>query len=428
MVLIGCQFVAHKLIVLLLEAVSKFIFEKAQRDQGAGQMKEGPIHGQVPVVAHHQPAIIAQSGKGAFDLPTLAVSAQVASVVEGGCVPTLAVRTQQQHAPLQEPPAQRVAFVGPVGDDPQRAFLRTAPAAAGHRDRIERRFGQSHLGGRGAGQVASQRNTLAVDHHHPLRALAALGFADAVAPFLAGAKLPSRKLSCQSSRPRWSNSDRKARHNRSHTPCSSQARRRFQHTLGLTPKSRGRSCHRAPVLKIHRIPSSTTRWGFGGRPRRLPLRGILVLGRRGSIFFHWASVSNGLRMTIVWQYGQGGTSPKCYYSASCGTGFRNRFYNNGHALVIGSLVEVDDYGDSPGFKCYEDFVDIVDDFEAFIRFKPSPIDSIAVSLAKITWGWSARADEINDAWGLTRSNVSGPVFIEFLDGHEFPFWLEAYDP
>jgi hypothetical protein len=40
-------------------------------------------------------------------------------------------------------------------------------------------------------KVVSQRKTPAVDHHHPLRALAPLGLADRGAPFLAGAKLPS---------------------------------------------------------------------------------------------------------------------------------------------------------------------------------------------------------------------------------------------
>jgi hypothetical protein len=39
-------------------------------------------------------------------------------------------------------------------------------------------------------KVVSQRKTAAVDHHHPLRPLAPLGFSDSAAPFFAGAKLP----------------------------------------------------------------------------------------------------------------------------------------------------------------------------------------------------------------------------------------------
>ena len=41
--------------------------------------------------------------------------------------------------------------------------------------------------------LLSQRNTLAVDHHHPLRALAALGFAAGVAPLFSVSKNAVRK-------------------------------------------------------------------------------------------------------------------------------------------------------------------------------------------------------------------------------------------
>jgi len=39
------------------------------------------------------------------------------------------------------------------------------------------------FGWRGRGKLACHRNTLAVDHHHSLRSLAALGLAEAAAPF-----------------------------------------------------------------------------------------------------------------------------------------------------------------------------------------------------------------------------------------------------
>jgi hypothetical protein len=58
--------------------------------------------------------------------------------------------------------------------------------------------------------VVSQRNTFAVDHHHPLCALAPLGPADAFAPFFAGAKLPSTNASDQYSCPFSSSSARNA--------------------------------------------------------------------------------------------------------------------------------------------------------------------------------------------------------------------------
>src|ERR1700676_5191093 len=45
--------------------------------------------------------------------------------------------------------------------------------------------------------VVSLRNSLAIDHHHPLRPLASLGFSDSNAfLFFAEAKLPSRNILC----------------------------------------------------------------------------------------------------------------------------------------------------------------------------------------------------------------------------------------
>jgi hypothetical protein len=141
-------------------------------------------------------------------------------------------------------------------------------------------------------QVVRQRNSLAVDHHHPLRALAPLGFADGRPPFFAGAKLPSAKDSDQSSWPCASSSPRKARQRASHTPCSSQAsKRRRQVLYEGQPRSRGRSSQRAPVRRTQRMPSRQPRGSAGGRP---PFRERFVRGSKGAILAHCASVNKGL--------------------------------------------------------------------------------------------------------------------------------------
>src|SRR5205823_14420569 len=129
--------------------------------------------------------------------------------------------------------------------------------------------------------------TLAVDHHQPLRALAALGFSDASAPFLAGAKLPSRKDSLHCSCFRSLSSARNARQIWSQTPCSSQSRSLRQHVAG-EGNSSGKSCQRAPLRRIHKMPSSTLRSEARGRP---PRRRERARGSKGRIFSHWASVN-----------------------------------------------------------------------------------------------------------------------------------------
>ena len=106
-------------------------------------------------------------------------------------------------------------------------------------------------------QVVSQRNTLAVDHHHPLRSLAAFGLSDVLAPFFAGAKLPSANASLQSNCPRWSSSERKARHASSQMSCSSQFLSRLQQVDGLG-NCFGKSAQGAPVRSIQRMPTTAS--------------------------------------------------------------------------------------------------------------------------------------------------------------------------
>ena len=134
--------------------------------------------------------------------------------------------------------------------------------------------------------MASKRNTLTIDHHHPLRSFAPFGFADSEAPFLAGAKLPSTKAFSQSRRPCSSSCLRNVRQISSHIPCSSNDFRRRQQVDGWGYRS-GRSFHLAPVRSIHKIPSNTSRSSALGRP---PWRLTSAFGRSGSIFSHCSSV------------------------------------------------------------------------------------------------------------------------------------------
>jgi hypothetical protein len=268
-------------------------------------MEKGAIHFDVMVIANEQSPEVAKPGEGAFDFSAVTVTSEGAAVVEGSLASAFAMRTNQQDALGQQAAAQRIAVVGPVGDDPQGTLLRSAPAAARNGDLFERALRQRHFPRTGRDQLASQRNTLAVDHHHPLRAFAALGFADAIAPFLAGTKLPSRNDSLQSNLPRWSSSPRNCRQILSHTSCSSHWRRRRQQVLGLG-YSLGRSRQRAPVLSTQRMPSSTRRLSAQGRPR------LRSLGSSGWILVHCSSDKNAFCIPSFSQIYASSTSTKCY--------------------------------------------------------------------------------------------------------------------
>src|SRR6202049_1134824 len=189
-----------------------------------------------------------------------------------------------------QPLSQRIAVVGFVGAPAPRLLpgpsRRMAPA---YGDRRQRRLREPDFRRGCRTKVVSQRNTRAVDHHHPLRPLAPLGFPDSAAPFFAEAKLPSKNDSLQSSCSRSFNSLKNVRQIFSQTPCSSQSRSRRPQVEGCG-FFWGSSCQRAPLRRIQRIPSSTRRFSIHGRP---PLRCWGGLGSKGAIFCHCTSVSNG---------------------------------------------------------------------------------------------------------------------------------------
>ena len=125
-------------------------------------MEKGFITSDVIIVAHHQAAEVAQPSKGAFDLPSFAVAAQLSAIVEQGLAASLAVRSDQHHALLKQSPAQRVAVVASIGDNAQGPLARS-PAFQRHANSRQSALGQSYFSRRGPDQLTSQRNTLAVE-------------------------------------------------------------------------------------------------------------------------------------------------------------------------------------------------------------------------------------------------------------------------
>jgi len=204
----------------------------------------------------------------------------------------LSMRGEQVDTSFSQTLAQGVAVVGLVanyslwsGPRSPRPFFRDF-------DFPECLFGEPDLCWRSRVGTASQRKTLAIDHHHKLCALSPLGRPDCWAPFFAGKKLPSMNDSSQSSTPLASRSERKALHMSLRTSASYHSFSRRQHVDGCGYLS-GRSFQRAPVLSIQSIPSNTNRSSARGRP---PFGRGGGLGIRGSIFFHCSSVRYTTRL------------------------------------------------------------------------------------------------------------------------------------
>src|ERR1700730_1197633 len=95
----------------------------------------------------------------------------------------------------------RIAIVAPISNQSVRILARPTAVAARDADRVQGGVNERDFGWTGRGDMNSERNTLAVDHPHPLRTLAAGSSADVRAPFFADANDPSMNVFSQRSRP-----------------------------------------------------------------------------------------------------------------------------------------------------------------------------------------------------------------------------------
>ena len=117
---------------------------------------------------YNQTAKITKPCKSSFHFPSLAITFQLSSILGFGLFPVATMRNNQIDFEFFEPFSERVTVVGLIGDHPQWSFSRTPSAGTRNFYCFERSFGERDFGGRCRGKEASQRNTLAVDHHHPL--------------------------------------------------------------------------------------------------------------------------------------------------------------------------------------------------------------------------------------------------------------------
>jgi len=243
------------------------------------------------LVTNQQSAKLPEPCIGSLHNPSALVAAKLAAIFMAPQFVVLSVRRNQFDSSFLEPFAQRVGVVAAVGYDALRLLPRTAPGAR-NADFCDRGFRKVNFTRGGTFQPNSHRNTFTVGQYHPLRPLAALGFADCGAPFLAGAKLPSRKVSSQLRRPRSSSVPSSVRHAFSQTPSSCHRCNRRQQVEG-EGNSSGRNRQAAPVCRIQSMPSKQARFGAGGRPRLS--RRCFGLGSKGSISFHCSSVNSFCR-------------------------------------------------------------------------------------------------------------------------------------
>jgi hypothetical protein len=289
-------------------------------------MKEAPVHGNKAIIANNEPSVVADPCKKSFDYPTLFVSAEFSSVLGFGLFSAFSVGADEFYPLPFQLSAERVAVISLIRYQAFGTAFGSAGAIPRDLDFRECLVNKGYFRRGCRGNGVSHRNTLAVDHHHPLCAFPPLGFADACAPFFAGAKLPSMKASSQSKSLDWSSSERNLRHTFSQTSSSSHNFKRRQHVEGLGNRS-GKSRHLAPVFNTQRMPSKTSRFSVEGRPT---LPGF-CLGNNGSIFFHCSSLRNRVCFAI-------GSPPTAYYPKSSK---KSSFITSGnHNILCQSMTKL----------------------------------------------------------------------------------------
>ncbi len=251
-------------------------------------MEEALKHSEDAVVTHLNAAEVLQPGVGALDFPALAITTKLAFVLKAAISDVFSVRDNQFRPALFEARSESVGVIASVCDDSTQMGAGASASSAWNLHLLERAFCEPTFGNLRRRKLHSNRNALAVDHHHALRPFPATCFADCRAPFFAVMNVASRKASSQSSNRRWSSMDSSFCHAASQIPASSHIRSRRQQ-VEPSGYCSGRSRHLAPVRKTHKMPSRQDRFDAHGRPR--PSLRRFGSGNSGSKTFHCASLN-----------------------------------------------------------------------------------------------------------------------------------------
>lgn len=251
-------------------------------------MKEALINSKLSIPTDNKSTEVLQPCKSPLNRPSTLVSPQFTPILIFLFLIITPIRAYQFDTTLGQSFTKRVAVITLISNDSFRIFSGATWPLSWHGNSLDGWLQQLHLTRRGRIEMSTERDSLAIDHHHPLRTLSAFGLSNTRAPFFAEAKLPSAKVSSHSSWLCSSSSDKNLRQISSQTPCCSHCCNLRQQVVDDGYQS-GKSFHRAPLRSIQIIPSNTSLLPMGLRP---PFGDCLCFGNSGSSFFHCSSVIN----------------------------------------------------------------------------------------------------------------------------------------
>ena len=155
---------------------------------GASELDESEEVLLIPLVSDDQSTEVLQPGEEAFDLPASLVPSEHPAVLCFWFRRVASVRRDHHRAELSHyEPVQRIAVVGSVADQSDRCFFDEAG--------IEDVFNERDLMRASTGDAQGDRKARAVCNCHDLGPFPALCLTHGIAPFLAGANVPTMKHS-----------------------------------------------------------------------------------------------------------------------------------------------------------------------------------------------------------------------------------------
>src|SRR5437588_204164 len=247
-------------------------------------MDEAEIIFIVIIEARGNAAKVLQPCNQAFDLPSAFITTQCSAILRGRFLSIRLMWRNHLDTFFKQLQVERIGIIGFVAN--QLGGLLTSET------RRKSVVDKGDFMRASTRCVGGDRKTSIVCHHHEFRAFAPLSFTNSMPPFFAAMNVPSMKHSDKSSSPRLCKSSASASKTFRSVPSLTHAwNLRWQ--VWYDGNLSGKSFHRAPLRRIHRMPFITSRLLRHGLPRLSSRRGNS--GRCVSITAHCSSVSSSPR-------------------------------------------------------------------------------------------------------------------------------------
>lgn len=232
----------------------------------------------VELVTDKESATVSEPRDRAFDFPAMPIATEFSSILDWWLLAIFPMWANQINSGIAQPLSKRISIRGFVVNQPWRLL--------GEDSMLQQGFDQTLVTGGCTRDVHPHGNPLPVDQEQQLCPFSFLRLTDTKAPFLAGAKVASAMATSQSISPSRSSFFSRRVQTFWKIPASTHSFSRLQQ-VGYDGNRSGKSCHRQPARRIHRMPSRQGRGAIRGRPKAGPS------GNKSLIKLHCSSVSSG---------------------------------------------------------------------------------------------------------------------------------------